>query len=199
MSKLVQLYLETLMSTIHVHCKLPTGVLSQPGTRSDPSSTRWLTCRSTTRDDEVFEQNKNSIQLVLRRRKSRPPLQRSRSEPKKDETPGKKNVNESSQDTQSCFDAAAPTQVLSDSQLLSFERLGHICTPSLLDRGEVSALQAVVQKEAQARELAALSHRIQVLLPADKHVSAHSRDQALRHIRQHSQELGFLQHFNLHR
>ncbi|CAL8470739.1 g10281 [Coccomyxa elongata] len=38
-----------------------------------------------------------------------------------------------------------------------------------------------------------------VLLPADKHVPAHSRDQALRHIRQHSQELGFLQHFNLHR
>ena len=197
MSNLVQLPLAILMSTIHVRCKLPTRVLSEPRARSNPSASRHLTCQSTTRDDELFEQNKNSIQLVLRKRKSRSP--RSPSDPRKDETPGRENVKEIDQDTLNCFDAAAPTQVLSDSQLLSFERLGHICTPSLLDGAEVRALQAIVQKEAQARELAALSHRIQVLLPAHKYVPAHSRDQALRHIRQHSQELGFLQHFNLHR
>ncbi len=187
------------MSTIHVQCRLPTGVLSEPRARSTPYASRRLICRLTPRNDELFEQNKNSIHLVLGKRKSRPPLRRSPTDPKKDATPGKEKVKEINQDTQNCFDAAAPTQVLSDSQLLSFERLGHICTPSLLTGAEVTALRDVVQREAQARELAALSHRIQVLLPADKHVPAHSRDQALRHIMQHSQELGFLQHFNLHR
>lgn len=87
----------------------------------------------------------------------------------------------------------------SDAQLLSFERLGHICTRSLLSRTEVAALSDALLKEVEARHLTALSHRMRVLLPADKQVPVQSREMALQHLRKHSKELGFLQYFNLHR
>jgi len=87
----------------------------------------------------------------------------------------------------------------SDAQLLSFERLGHICTLSLLSRTEVAALNDALLKEVEARHLTALSHRMRVLLPANKQVPVQSRELALQHLRKHSKELGFLQYFNLHR
>jgi hypothetical protein len=56
-----------------------------------------------------------------------------------------------------------------------------------------------VAEVTKAQSLAALQHRIRVLLPKEKQIRVRSREQALCHLRKHAKELGFLQFFNLHR
>ena len=97
------------------------------------------------------------------------------------------------------FDADAPPRTLSERQLLTFERKGHLCTRGLLQPQEVARLHAEVSRHAEERCMTALQHRMRVLLRPEQQVPVTSREQGLQHLQRHSRELGFLQHFNLHR
>lgn len=97
------------------------------------------------------------------------------------------------------FDSGGPPRELSARELLAFERKGYICTRGLLREAELAPLQAEVRRQSDARYLAALQHRVRVLLPDHLQLPVTSKEQGLRHLWSHSKELGFLQHFNLHR
>jgi len=76
-----------------------------------------------------------------------------------------------------------------------------VCTRRLLPAAEVTALAAVVAAEAAARELGALRHRARVLAPGAAPAALATPAAALALLRSGaaSDELGFLQLFNLHR
>ena len=97
------------------------------------------------------------------------------------------------------FDSLGPPRELTTRELLTFERKGYICTRGLLQETEVVSLQSEICRQSDARCLTALQHRVRVLLPAELQLLVTDREQGMRHLRKHSKELGFLQHFNLHR
>ncbi len=195
------------MSTKFHDCKPDIVLLKRRGAQYLPLVLRKCVCRALKQESAFHDQNRNRIdQILVKRRENKPPRQKAPRDldvqlPLSDhvEAGSATAVASTVSGNQNPFDAAASPRVLSDSQLLNFERLGHMCTRSLLDGAQVTALHGAVQKEADNRQLVALSHRIRVLLPADKHVPVHSKEQALRHLKRHGQELGFMQHFNLHR
>lgn len=199
------------MSTVSYHYKADLRALRQPAAFRISQALPHRNLRACKPDSEVLEQNKSEIQRVLeKRREGKRSLRKEHHDLiEQIRAPGIREADSttavasassrSTQGNQNSFDATAAPRLLSDSQLLRFERRGHICTRSLLNGAELSALHGTVHKEAKARQSAALSHRIRVLLPADKHVPVYSKEQALQHLEKHSQELGFLQYFNLHR
>jgi len=97
--------------------------------------------------------------------------------------------------------AAGAPRRLPLAQLLAFEREGHVCTRRLLPAAEVAGLAVVVAAEAAARELGALRHRARVLAPGAAPAALATPAAALALLRSAaaSDELGFLQVFNLHR
>ena len=97
------------------------------------------------------------------------------------------------------FDSVGPPRELTAREQLTFERRGHICTRGLFKETEVASLQSEIRLQADARCLTALQHRVRVLLPAELQLPVTDREQGLNHLQKHSKELGFLQHFNLHR
>ena len=90
-------------------------------------------------------------------------------------------------------------KALTDAQLLAFERKGHITLGNVLSETEILTSKQAVEKAVQSRCLEALTHRMRVLLPAHQQIALQSRQQGFQHLKAHSRELGFLQHFNLHR
>lgn len=90
-------------------------------------------------------------------------------------------------------------RVLSDAQLLAFERNGHITLTDVLSEKELLASKQAVEEAVHSRCLDALTHRMRVLLPAHQQIAIQSSQQGFQHLKAHSRELGFLQHFNLHR
>ena len=90
-------------------------------------------------------------------------------------------------------------RVLNDAQLLAFERNGHITLGNVLSEQQILTSKQAVDKAVQSKCLEALRHRMRVLLPAHQQIVLQSSQQGLQHLKAHSSELGFLQHFNLHR
>ena len=84
-------------------------------------------------------------------------------------------------------------------QLLAFERQGHLCTRGILSEAQVLAVRRAAEQAIRERSTEALQQRIRVLLPEQHHVAVTSEQQGLLHLKTHRKELGFLQHFNLHR
>lgn len=97
------------------------------------------------------------------------------------------------------FGSSAGAHKVSDSELLAFERSGHITMQSLLTTSDIAAIRTAVSEQIEAEYLSALQHRIRVLLPKELQVTVRSRDAGLQHLTRHAKELGFLQFFNLHR
>ena len=95
--------------------------------------------------------------------------------------------------------AGERARVLSDAQLLAFERNGHITLGGVLSEQQILTSKQAVDKAVQSRCLEALRHRMRVLLPADQQIVLQSSQQGVQHLKAHSSGLGFLQHFNLHR
>ncbi|KAG0615216.1 hypothetical protein M758_5G024000 [Ceratodon purpureus] len=88
---------------------------------------------------------------------------------------------------------------LGSEQLLKFEREGHVCVRGLFDEEEMGALAAAVSGGASREKLNAYRHRVAVLCPGVDPFSLHSVAEAEAVIRQQgTDELGFLQCFNLH-
>ena len=90
-------------------------------------------------------------------------------------------------------------RVLDDAQLLAFERNGHITLSNVLSKQQILTSKQAVDKAVQSRCLEALRHRMRVLLPAHQQIVLESSQQGVQHLKAHSSELGFLQHFNIHR
>ena len=90
-------------------------------------------------------------------------------------------------------------KVLNDAQLLAFERNGHITIRNVLSEQQILTSKQAVDEAVQSRCLEALRHRMRVLLPAHQQIALQSSQQGVQHLKAHSKELGFLQHFNLHR
>ena len=88
--------------------------------------------------------------------------------------------------------------VLTDAELLNFERNGHLSLKGILSETQVFIAKRAAENAIRERSLEALKHRIRVLLP-HRQFQVISEEQALRHLKASHKELGFLQHFNLHR
>jgi hypothetical protein len=98
--------------------------------------------------------------------------------------------------------APGPSQAPSVSyqQQLQFERKGHCVLPALLDPGDVERLRVDVEAAVAAGRLQALRHRLRVLCPGIDPATVTSEVAAQRLLENEaSDELGFLQFFNLHR
>ena len=88
---------------------------------------------------------------------------------------------------------------LSAQDLLAFERQGHFSTRGVLSETQVLKARQAAEQAIEARSAEALQHRIRVLLPEHHHIAVTSEQQGLEHLKTHRKEVGFLQHFNLHR
>ena len=84
-------------------------------------------------------------------------------------------------------------------ELLAFERQGHLSTRGVLSEAQVLAVRRAAERAITDRSTEALQQRIRVLLPRDQHIAVTSEQQGLQYLKTHRKELGFLQHFNLHR
>jgi len=87
---------------------------------------------------------------------------------------------------------------LTDAELLSFERNGHLSLKGVLSETQVLTAKRAAENAIRERSLEALRHRIRVLLP-HRQIQVTSEQQALQHLKAAHKELGFLQHFNVHR
>ncbi|PNH02541.1 hypothetical protein TSOC_011470, partial [Tetrabaena socialis] len=95
---------------------------------------------------------------------------------------------------------ASSSTTLSDSVLLRYERDGFVVTRRLLAMEGVTALRASCEYESQARRLESLRHRVRVLCPGVDAAGLTSEAEARAALKRHAtDELGFLQVFNLHR
>ena len=88
---------------------------------------------------------------------------------------------------------------LGPDELLAFERRGHLTTRGVLSEAQVLTVRWPAEQAIKERSTEALQQRIRVLLPSHHRITVTSKQQALHHLKTHRQELGFLQHFNLHR
>lgn len=88
---------------------------------------------------------------------------------------------------------------LNADELLAFERRGHLTTKGVLSEALVLTLRRPAEQAIRERSTEALQQRIRVLLPGHHRIAVTSEQQALHHLKTHRKELGFLQHFNLHR
>lgn len=91
------------------------------------------------------------------------------------------------------------TAASSVQQLLDFERQGHLCARAFLNPQELSSLEACVTEAAESQKLNAYRHRVAVLCPGVDPFSVTTIQEAQNIIRlKGTDELGFLQTFNLH-
>ncbi|KXZ56249.1 hypothetical protein GPECTOR_1g217 [Gonium pectorale] len=89
---------------------------------------------------------------------------------------------------------------LPDSLLLRYEREGFVQTPRLLQPEQMSSLRASCEQLVASRRLDSLRHRIRVLCPGVDPDSVTSEAEARAALEDHAtDDLGFLQFFNLHR
>ena len=83
---------------------------------------------------------------------------------------------------------------------LAFERKGHVCVRGVLRPDEASEMVAALIKETKARQLEAFRHRVSVLCPGFDASRVTTVAEAMEVLERHStEEVGFLQTFNLHR
>ena len=94
---------------------------------------------------------------------------------------------------------AEDVRVLGAEELLAFERQGHLSTRGVLSEAQILTVKRTAEQAIKERSTEALQHRIRVLLPEHHHVAVTSAQQGLHLLQTHHNELGFLQHFNLHR
>jgi hypothetical protein len=91
------------------------------------------------------------------------------------------------------------TAASSVQQLLDFERQGHLCARAFFNPQELSSLEACVTEAAESQKLNAYRHRVAVLCPGVDPFSVKTIQEAQNIIRlKGTDELGFLQTFNLH-
>ncbi|GFR47152.1 hypothetical protein Agub_g8843 [Astrephomene gubernaculifera] len=89
---------------------------------------------------------------------------------------------------------------LSDSALLRYEREGFLVTRQLLQTQQVEALKGSCEAEVAARRLDSLRHRVRVLCPGINPATLATEAAARAALAaQATDDLGFLQFFNLHR
>lgn len=101
--------------------------------------------------------------------------------------------------TRSKEEQSGGNAALTASQLLTFERSGHISIKLGLSQTQVLTAKRAAEEAVEANCLEAITHRIRVLLPENKRITIKSKEEGLQHLAKHGRELGFLQHFNLHR
>jgi hypothetical protein len=91
-------------------------------------------------------------------------------------------------------------KILSDAQLLRYEREGWLATRSLLRPADVAAAATAVDAAVTAGRLAALRQRVRVLCPGVDPAAIADEAAALRALRRRGTDaIGFLQFFHLHR
>ncbi|GIL75969.1 hypothetical protein Vretimale_5627 [Volvox reticuliferus] len=89
---------------------------------------------------------------------------------------------------------------LSDSVLLRFERDGFVVTRRLMPADQLTSLRAACEGEVSARRLESLRHRVRVLCPGVDPAILTSEMEMREALQKHAtDDLGFLQFFNLHR
>lgn len=156
--------------------------------------------RLCTAGKRVEERNLDTVEQVLLRRRLRKDRSRRLQGPGQAKQSGSHDTQKAFSDKQNTADAPAREElVLSPSQLLEWERKGHVTTRRALSEAQVLTIRQAAEKAIEKNCLKALRHRIRVLLPGHQQVEVKSKQQGLQHLRAHSRELGFLQHFNLHR
>ena len=94
--------------------------------------------------------------------------------------------------------ARTPAKVPLKTQL-AFERQGHCVLSNSLPADQLQHLKRLVQAHVSSGELAALQHRVRVLVSPKAAASCKSKADAKRLLAQHQAAVGFLQFFNLHR
>ncbi len=94
---------------------------------------------------------------------------------------------------------AEDERLLGARDLLAFERQGHLSTEGVLSEAQILTVRRRAEQAIRERSAEALQQRIRVLLPGHHQIAVTCEQQGLHHLRTHQKELGFLQHFNLHR
>ena len=156
--------------------------------------------RLCTAGKRVEEKNLDTVEQVLLQRQLRKDRSKDWQGPGRVKQGGSHDTQKALSDRQSAADAPAREGlVLSPSQLLGWERKGHLTIRRALSEAQVLIIREAAERAIEKNCLEALRHRIRVLLPEHQQAEVKSKQQGLQHLRAHSRELGFLQHFNLHR
>ena len=156
--------------------------------------------RRCTAGNRVPAENVDAVEQVLLQRQLRKDRSKNLQGPVQVKQSGSHDKQKALNDKESAADAPARKRLLlSPSQLLEWERKGHLNIRSVLSESQVLKIRQAAEKAIEINCLEALRHRIRVLLPEHQQAEVKSKQQGLQHLRAHSRELGFLQHFNLHR
>lgn len=156
--------------------------------------------RLCTAGKRVEEKNLDTVEKVLLQRQLRIDRSKNLQGPGQVKQSGSHDTQKALSDKQSAADAPARERlVLSPSQLLEWERKGHLTIRRALSEAQLLITRQAAEKAIEKSCLEALRHRIRVLLPEHQQAEVKSKQQGLQHLRAHSRELGFLQYFNLHR
>ena len=154
--------------------------------------------RSLSSIKEVLSSNHARVEEVLQKKLRKRKLLSKNSgcrEPK--DTPGARSDRARAHEPQEKIEDEL-TRLGAD-ELLAFERRGHLTTKGVLSEAQVLTVKRPAEQAIKERSNEALQQRIRVLLPGHHRITVTSEQQALHHLKTHRQDLGFLQHFNLHR